>query len=417
METNGNENGPKTRGLDLVLWGATGFTGRIAARYLASNYAETSLRLAFGGRSAERLEQLKEEVVGDVPEASGIEIVAGDSMDRAFLDAMVSRTKVVCTTVGPYARYGAGLVAACAAAGTDYCDLAAEVPFIRDMIDQHDGRARDTEARIVHACGFDSIPSDLGTLLLQETAIERFGRPCQTVKMYLGDYSGGLSGGTLASALNLAESVGRQPNLRPLMRDPYALNPEGMRSGPDDLGQTGVLFDRATGQWTAPFVMEQANARIVRRTNALLGWRYGRDFRYSETMATGSGVAGWSKASAIAGMLGVFGATMKSGALREALAKYVLPSPGEGPSEEKRESGYFRMLLAGSTEDGDEIQVRVEADGDPGYQETAKMLIESGLCLAANGVDTAGGSHTPATAMGLKLIERLREKGMRFEVE
>lgn len=417
MEISGNKNELRGRRLDLVLWGATGFTGGIAARYLARNYADSGLRLGIGGRSAERLEQLKEELVGDVPEASKIEILVGDSMDRAFLNAMASQTRVVCTTVGPYAKYGADLVAACAAAGTDYCDLTAEVPFIRTMIDTYDRAARDTGARVVHACGFDSIPSDLGTLLLQETAIGRFGKPCASVKLYLGDYSGGLSGGTLASALNLADSVDRDPELRPLMRDPYALNPDEMRGGPDELGQMGVLFDRATGQWTAPFVMEQANARIVRRTNALLGWRYGRDFTYSETMATGSGVAGWSKASAIAGMLGVFAASMKSRALREALAKYVLPSPGEGPSKEKRESGYFRMLLAGKTEAEDEVQVRVEADGDPGYQETAKMLIESGVCLAADDLSSEGGSHTPATAMGLRLVERLREKGMRFEVE
>jgi short subunit dehydrogenase-like uncharacterized protein len=412
----------RSRGTDIVLWGATGFTGALVAEYLAAKLADSGLRLALGGRSLDKLERLRRQLAERWPAASDLPIVVADSRDQAAMAAMAADTEVVCTTVGPYAKYGHELVAACAEQGTDYCDLTGEVQFIRAMIDKHHDQAEASGARIVHCCGFDSIPSDLGTLMLHHANIERSAQ-LDEVKLVVGASRGGFSGGTVASLLNVVEEASRDRSVRRIVGHPYALNPDGERHGPDGPDQQGPRYDPELGRWTGPFVMAAINTRVVRRTNALMGWPYGRDFRYSEVTGFGPGLNGRVRATMMTGGLGAFVAAVGWTPTRTLLQKVVLPSPGEGPDREAREAGFFKLKLhaRGTTADGDALRLtgRVEGHNDPGYGETAKMLGESALCLALDcgELDSPGGILTPASAMGLRLLGRLRKAGMVFEVE
>ncbi|MBX3250688.1 MAG: saccharopine dehydrogenase NADP-binding domain-containing protein [Myxococcales bacterium] len=405
----------RSRAHDIVLFGATGFTGQLVAEYLA-RHAPEGVRVALAGRSRSKLEAVRAALVAIDPRAGGWPLRIADSHDRASLDAVARDAEVVCTTVGPYAKYGAELVAACVEHGTDYCDLTGETQFVRRMIDAHHERARETGARIVHCCGFDSIPSDLGTLMMQDEAQRRFGEPLQRVTYYAGETKGGFSGGTIASLLNVLEEAKRDRSVLKVLGDPYALRPAGDARGPDGPDQKGVRFDPELGQWTAPFVMAAVNTRIVRRTNAILDYPWGRDFRYAEVMSTGKGARGLARATTITGVLGGFMGLAAIDPIRKLLAAKVLPKPGEGPSKEQRDAGFFVIRFIGKTASGRELRGRVEGTSDPGYGETAKMLGESALCLALGG-PSEGGVRTPASTMGLVLLERLRAAGMVFEVQ
>lgn len=402
----------RSRRFDIVLFGATGFTGRLVAEYLAEHYGDSGVRIALAGRNRGKLEEVRR---GLPKVANGWPILIADSHDRASLDAVAKDASVVCTTVGPYAKYGAELVAACVARGTDYCDLTGETQFVRRMIDQHHAAAKKTGARIVHCCGFDSIPSDLGTLMMQHASQERFRAPLQKLTYFAGETKGGFSGGTVASMLNLFEEIQRDKSVLKILGNPYALNPEGERKGPDGSDQKGVRFDRDLGQWTAPFVMAAINTRVVRRSNAILGYPWGKDFRYAEVMSTGKGPRGLARATAITSFLGGFMGAAAIDPIRKLLASRVLPKPGEGPSKQARDQGFFVTRFVGKTADGRELRGRVAGTSDPGYGETAKMLAESALCLALGG-PSDGGVRTPASTMGMLLVERLRQAGMTFEV-
>jgi short subunit dehydrogenase-like uncharacterized protein len=397
-----------TREFDVVLFGATGYTGQLVAAQLAAR--AQGARWALAGRNREKLQR----VAADVGKPE-LPLLVGDSGDAAFLAQLAGRTRVVCTTVGPYSRYGEGLVAACAEAGTSYCDLTGEVHFIRAMIDRHEARARESGARIVHCCGFDSIPSDLGTFFLQEQARARWGAPASEVRARVVKMRGGSSGGTIASAKEVMSATQKDPALRRLLFQPYCLNPAGEQSGPDGADQLKPQHDPDFG-WTAPFIMAACNTRIVRRTNAVLGYPYGHDFRYDEAIATGEGPKGFLIASGISAGTGAMLASLAIAPLR-ALSERVLPKPGEGPTREQRENGFFVYELLG-TRGHDRLKVRVSADKDPGYGATSKMLAESALCLALDDarLPVKGGSWTPASAMGMALVERLNAVGVRFEV-
>lgn len=413
----------RSRRHDVVLFGATGFTGALVAEYLVERLPETGLRLALAGRSSAKLETVRDHLAQRFPAAADLALVLADSHDRPSLDAIAADTEVVCTTVGPYAIHGHELVAACVEAGTDYCDLTGEVQFIRAMIDRHHADARSTGARIVHCCGFDSIPSDLGTLTLQEAALDRYGNPADRIVFVLGPNRGSFSGGTVASLMNVIEEAKTSRDTRRIVGDPYALNPDGERHGPDGRDLAGARFDDELGRWTGPFVMASINTRIVRRSNALADWRYGRDFRYAEVTGFPKGIKGRFAASALAGGLGAFVAALSWKPTRSLLSSTLLPSPGEGPDREARESGFFNISLHGSGTgaSGDDFKLTAKVKGhkDPGYGETAKMFGESALCLALDGAELAsdGGILTPATAMGMTLVDRLRRAGMVFEVE
>ncbi|TKX67968.1 trans-acting enoyl reductase family protein [Halorubrum sp. SP9] len=406
---------------DVVVWGATGVAGRFAAEYLAERYGPDELALAIGGRDREQLDALAADLARRGDARDEVPVVVGDATDPESLRAVAEGARVVCTTVGPYTRLGTPLVEACVETGTDYCDLTGEVNWVRESIDRFHEPAVDAGARIVHSCGFDSVPADLGTLLVQSFAGETHGAPCETVRIYLDGGSGSVSGGTLASAGELFAAAATDPLAREALRNPYSLAPRGERRGVDPGEQRWPRRDALRGEWTAPSPMAPVNERVVRRSNALLGYPWGREFRCSEVVPTGDGPVGAATAGLVAGGLGLFTAAMSVGPIRSALRRHVFPDLGEGPTREEAEAGHFRIGLRGRGTGPDgpfTVEAEFGADRDPGYGATARMLGESAVCLARDEVDSPfdGGVLTPASGIGLPLAERLREVGFTASV-
>ena len=401
---------------DIVVFGATSFVGRILVRYLLDRHgAAGQVRWAIAGRSASRLEALKTEFG-----ASGLPTIVVDAADVEGLRRMCADTRVVISTVGPYALHGEPLVAACAATGTDYCDLTGEVQWIRRMVLRHEAAARASGARIVNCCGFDSIPSDLGVQVLQREAVQRFGQPLERVRLRVKAMRGGASGGTVASLLNVVKEVRQDPSLRAELANPYSLCVGVEPLATRQPNVSGAVFDEAFGSWSAPFVMAGINTRIVHRSNALGGYPYGRDFRYDEGMLTGRGLRGRLAAMGTTLGLGAFMVGAALGPVRGLLERFVLPKPGEGPSPAAQASGFFDLRLHGTTADGRALRGKVTGDRDPGYGSTAKMLGEAAACLAFDLPKGAlpGGLYTPASALGERLVPRLEaHAGLRFTVE
>ncbi len=403
---------------DVVVFGATSFVGRLLCEYLLAQFGVGgALRWAVAGRSASRVDELRRELG---PDAAALECLVADAADEASLEALCSRARVVVSTVGPYALHGELLVKVCAATGTDYCDLTGEVQWIRRMIQRHEPAARASGARLVHCCGFDSIPSDLGVYFLQQQALERLGAPCSRIAMRVRAMRGGVSGGTAASLLNVVREAAADPVLRRELADPYSLCPPA-RDGAARARQPrvrGARFDAASGGWIAPFVMSAINTPIVLRSHALLGEPWGPGFTYDEAVSTGRGLHGRIAAAGIAAGLGAF---MLAGAFaptRWMLGRFVLPAPGEGPGPEARRTGFFDLRFLGTTVDGRPLRARVTGDRDPGYGSTAKMLGQAAACLAQDrSVPRVGGFWTPASLFGMRLVERLRaHAGLAFEV-
>jgi short subunit dehydrogenase-like uncharacterized protein len=403
------------REFDVIVFGATGFTGELVAEYLLQRYGcGSGLAWAIAGRSEAKLAALKERL-GKA--AAELPLIVADSNDRQALASLAERTRVVLTTVGPYALYGSKLVAACVQAGTDYCDLAGEVQWIRRMIDAHHDNAVETGARIVHCCGFDSIPMDIGVHFLQQEAKQRHGAYCKRIALFVKATKGSASGGTLASMVNTIREARADRSIAKILANPYALNPSGEREGPDGRDQASVLYDDVAGCWTAPFVMAIINTRVVRRSHALAGYPYGRDFRYREAVMTGPGTMGWFKGNAVALLLGGLATGLSFSPTRRLLQSLVLPDPGEGPDADARASGFFNLMQVGELADGTAIRTRITGDRDPGYGSTSKMLAESAVCLAKDEPATGGGVLTPAFAMGDPLLQRLRDNaGLTFDV-
>ena len=406
------------REFDIILFGATGFAGALVAEYYAG--LENPPRWAMAGRNMEKLEKLREDLSKDFPAIAEVDLVVANSSDKASLEAMAARTRVVCSTVGPYTKYGTALVEACIANGTHYCDLTGEAQWVRAMIDAHHESAREAGVRIVTCCGFDSIPSDLGTLMLQDHALETHGRPCSQVKFFVAKMRGGFSGGTVASMLELLTQASQDRSILKVLGHPYSLNPEGERKGPDGSDQRWIRYDEDARAWTAPFLMAAINTKIVRRSNALLDYKYGKEFRYSEVTRTASGPSGMFAAVMMALGLGGFTMALMQEQTRALLEKFVLPAPGEGPSREMIDTGFFEIRLVGHVEGRTEpVRGKVRGERDPGYGATATMLGESAICLALDQerLESEGGLLTPASAMGMVLVERLRDAGMTFEVK
>ncbi len=405
------------RDFDVIVWGATGFTGRLVARYLCEQYGFGSIRWAIAGRSGDRLRQVREQLASLDARASDLPILVADSADRELLRAMAQRTQVVLTTVGPYAKYGAPLVEVCAEEGTDYVDLCGEPQFIRRMVDAHHETVRQRRGRIVHCCGFDSIPSDIGVFVLQRAAQETFGQPLPNVTLYVERTRGGVSGGTLASMMHVLDEA-RDPQVRRLLADPYALCPQNGVRGPDGGDQQSVRWDPDRQVWTAPFVMAAINTRVVRRSNALLDYAWGRDFSYREVTALPGGLSGWLKARQLQFGLAAFTALAWPRWTRSLMQATILPKPGEGPSEQDRENGFFRLRLAGRGTDR-RLDVICRGKRDPGYGATSRMLAESALCLACDRdrLPDRYGVLTPASGLGEPLIDRLAQADVTFDVE
>ncbi len=403
------------RELDIVVFGATGFTGRLVAGYLAG-HAPAGLRVGLAGRSEKRLADVR----AQLPEAAAAwPLLTADSADPASLAALARATRVVVSTVGPYRRQGLALVEACAAAGTHYADLTGEVLFIRDSIDRCHAAAGRTGARIVHCCGFDSIPSDLGVLLLHQAA-QADQQELLDTTLVVTALKGGVSGGTLASMMGQLDEVRAAPGLGQVVEDPYALSPD--RPAEPDLGDERDLgrlsYDGALRMWVGPFAMAGINTRVVRRSNALLGWAYGRRFRYREVTGFGAGPVAPLRGAAVSAAFQSLETGLAFGPSRALLDRFLLgrllPGPGQGPGEKTRQSGYFRIQVHTRTATGTRYVAAVEAQGDPGYAATSVMLSQSALCLALDQDELPGlaGVLTPATAMGAPLIGRLRAAGL-----
>lgn len=388
-----------TKPFDLVVHGATGFTGRLVVEYLLRRYpAGSGLRWAMGGRNAAKLAAVRDELgaPADTP------LVVTDTGNPASLQALMEQTRLVLTTVGPYQLYGNELVAACASAGVDYVDLCGEPAWMRQMIDAHEAAARASGARIVFSCGFDSIPFDLGVFMLQREMQARFGQPAQRVRGRVRKMKGTFSGGTAASLKATMAAAAAQPGVLELLRNPFSLTP-GFE-GPRQPSGSKPMVDEVLGLWVAPFVMAAINTRNVHRSNFLLDHAYGADFVYDEMMVTGAGEKGEALANAVAA--------------DKSLGADDGPKPGEGPSREERESGFYDVLFIGTDAAGHSLRVGVKGDRDPGYGSTSKMITEAAVCLLQDAPDTPGGIWTTAPAMGNALIARLKSNaGLSFTVE
>lgn len=398
---------------DVILWGASGFTGRLVAEYLLKQYGVgNDLAWAMAGRNQEKLEKIRAELGNE-----GIPLVIADSHDRESLETMVKQTKVVCTTVGPYALYGNLLVEVCVENSVDYCDLTGEVQWMRRTIDAHHEKAKENKVKIVHCCGFDSIPSDMGVFFLQQEAQKQWQTYAQAIKYRLMGAKGGPSGGTIASLDNVTIEAQKDPKLmEEVILNPYGLNPKGEQLGKDVPDLRDSMYDEDFEAWIAPFVMAVINTKVVRRSHALNRFPYGKNFTYEEATHLGPGFANRIKASITAT---VTDALFSSGSILKKVIDLFLPNPGDGPSEKQRETGFFKVILLGKSADGKTLKVKVKGDRDPGYGSTSKMLAESAVCLAKDreNLPENFGVITPSTAMGEHLLNRLQENsGLTFSV-
>jgi short subunit dehydrogenase-like uncharacterized protein len=407
---------------DFVVFGATSFVGQILVRYLADHLAgmADAPRWAIAGRSAAKLEQVRQ---GLGAAGRALPVIVADAADETQLRALCAQTRAVVSTVGPYALYGEPLVKVCAASGVDYCDLTGETQWIRRMIARYEDAARQSGARIVHCCGFDSVPSDMGVHYLQQQARRQWGAPATAVKMRVRTLKGGASGGTVASVINVVREAAADPALRKALFDPYALCPDGHGFTARQHMVRGAAFDADFDAWIAPFVMAAINERVVHRSNALSGQAYGSRFTYDEATLTGGGFAGRLRGLALTAGLGAFMAGVVVPPVRMLLERFLLPKPGEGPSPAEQAAGRFDLRFVGRSDAGQILRVKVTGDRDPGYGSTGKMLGQAILSLALDhtrdGVKTGrgGGFWTPATMFDERFIERLtRDAGLSFEV-
>jgi len=385
---------------DIVVYGATGFTGQLVAEYLAAHYkGDGNLKWAMAGRSKDKLASVRDAIGAgaDTP------LIVADAGDPASLKAMVEQTKSVISTVGPYMLYGNELLAACVAAGVDYFDLCGEPTWMRQKIEQHEAAAKKSGARIVFSCGYDSLPFELGVFCAQEEAKKAFSAPVSRVKGRVREMKGTFSGGTAASMRAIFEAAAKDLSLVTLLRDPFVLTP-GFDGPKQPLGNRPV-FDQDLQTWTAPFVMANINTRNVHRSNMLMGFPYGKDFVYDEMMVTGPGEAGEAMAKKVM-------------AANNKLSGADVPKPGEGPSKEERENGSYDLLFVAIAPDGKQARAVVRGDRDPGYGSTSKMISQCAICLLRDTPGVPAGIWTPGAAMGHKLIKRLVDHaGLTFAVE
>ncbi|HDZ57225.1 MAG TPA: saccharopine dehydrogenase [Pseudomonas xinjiangensis] len=386
------------REFGIIVYGATGYTGRLVCEYLNRQYGvDGDVRWAMAGRSQEKLQSVRDEmgIPADVP------LVVADVSDNASINAMVGRTKVLLTTVGPYQLYGSDVVAACAEAGTDYVDLCGEPAWMHEMIAAHHDTAKASGARIVFSCGFDSVPFDLGAYFLQQAAKERFGAPLPRIKGRVRAMKGTFSGGTLASFKATMAAAAKKPEMLKVLTNPFALT-QGF-TGAEQPSGMAPIYDEELNSWSAPFVMATINTKNIHRSNYLLSHEYGENFVYDEMLLTGPGDKGEATAKAVAADKSMANDPRQ---------------PGEGPSREERENGYYDVLFAGSDDQGHSLLASVKGDKDPGYGSTSKMIAESAVCLLKNPGAASGGIWTPASAMGSLLIDRLQQNaGLTFQLE
>ena len=392
------------REYDIIIWGASGFTGRLVAEYLYKNYNAKDLNWAIAGRDELKLSSIREKFLDNT-----IPIVLGDSFDEKSLNEMTRTAKVVCSTVGPYAKYGSLLVKSCVKNKTHYCDLAGEAQWIRKMIDLHHEEAKNNEVKIVNSCGFDSIPSDMGVYFIYKNILKKN----LSIKMRVTGAKGGYSGGTYASMQNIIKEASINKEIRRNLTNPYGLNPIGEQSGMDKSDLRSVIYDSKIKTWISPFLMAGINTKIVRRSNALSNYNYGKEFKYDEAVMAGSGFKG--RLNGIILSIPLIFLAAKPGSLFNKIFNFFSPKPGEGPNKKERESGYFNLRFFVFQEKSDTAIFKVTGDRDPGYGSTSKMLAESAICLAKDNLDNKFGVLTPSYAMGDHILNRLISKaGLSF---
>jgi short subunit dehydrogenase-like uncharacterized protein len=402
---------------DIIIFGATSFVGQILTRYMLNQFAVGGeLKWAIAGRSQNKLNELKISL-GTAGEA--LDTLVADAADEDSLHSLCLSTRVIISTVGPYALYGEPLVKVCVALGTDYCDLTGEVQWIAKMLERYEDEAKKSGARIVNSCGFDSVPSDLGVYFLQHHAKQKFGQTCSSIKMRVKKMKGAASGGTVASMTNIFKEVASNPALRKVLANPYAICPSDHGNAVRQDNMNRPQYDDDFNSWVAPFVMAVINTRIVHRSNALIEGGYSQHFDYNEAMLTGKGLMGSGIAAGVGVGLGGFAMAAVIPPTRWVMEKFILPKPGEGPSIDAQEKGFYDLRFYGKTDDGQEIRCKVTGDQDPGYGSTAKMLGQAAACLAQDisKDDVQGGFWTPASVFGTQLITRLeKHAGLTFEI-
>ena len=401
----------QSREFDIIVWGASGFTGRLVALYLFDKYgANGDLKWAMGGRNLKKLEKVRDEIAN-----RNVPLVIADSNDKVSLFNMVNRTKVICTTVGPYAKYGSNLVEACVKSHIHYCDLAGEVQWMYKMINSYHDEAKINGSKIVHACGFDSIPSDMGVYFIQKEVKSRTGVVAQKIKMRVAAISGGISGGTYASLSRVIEDAQKDKMVYKVLTNPYALNPIDEQFGEDSSDLKNVIFDKASQSWIGPFIMASINTKIVRRSNFLSNYAYGKSFRYDESTIFGKGFFGRVKGILSTIPIGLI-MSAKHGSLLKKGLDVIFPIPGEGPTKKKMEKGFYNLRFYITLEDGSNAFAKVTGDMDPGYGSSSKMLAESAVCLAKDKLSDTSGVLTPSLAMGDSLLKRLEKNaGLTFD--
>ena len=398
------------RKYDLLIWGATSFTGKLVTEYLFNKYGSSKIKWAIAGRNLDKLKKIRSEVADEK-----IPMFIADSFDEESLSKFVKKTKVVCSTVGPYSLYGTKLVKLCVENNTNYCDITGEAHWIRNLIDQFHEEAKSKKIKIVNSCGFDSIPSDMGVYFIQNEIKKTYKNYANFIKMRVAGVRGGISGGTYVSINNLLKEAYSNKKIFRVLNNPYGLNPKNKMEGMDKKDLRKIIFDKESNSWIYPFIMAGINTKIVRRSHALTNFQYGKDFRYEEAMMSGKGISGLLKAILAAFPLAMIGLNPNS-FLKKIVNSYM-PKPGEGPGLEKRKNGFYNLRFYVTIDERRKAFAKVVGDNDPGYGSTSKMLAESALCLAFDKLPENYGVVTPSIAMGKQLLERLRNNaGLNFQI-
>ena len=395
---------------DIIIWGASSFTGKLVTEYIFNKYGSSKIKWAIAGRNLDKLEKVRSQVADeDIP------IFIADSFDEDSLSKFVKKTKVVCSTVGPYSLYGTKLVKVCLENNTNYCDITGEAHWIRTLIDNFHEEAKSKKIKIVNSCGFDSIPSDMGVYFIQNEIKKVYKNYAKSIKMRVAGIRGGISGGTYGSINNLLKEAYADRNVFKVLNNPYGLNPKDKMEGMDKKDLRKIIFDKESNSWIYPFIMAGINTKIVRRSNALSNFKYGKDFRYEEATMSGKGISGFWKAILAVFPLAMVGLNPNS--FLKKIVNLFMPKPGEGPGLEKRKNGFYNLRFYITIYDKNKAFAKVIGDSDPGYGSTSKMLAEAALCLAFDKLPENYGVVTPSFSMGDKLLDRLNHNaGLKFEL-
>ena len=394
---------------DIIIWGATSFTGKLVVEYLFKKFASSKIKWAIAGRNKEKLENVRSKVAD-----KNIPIFIADSFDEKSLSVIVKKSKVICSTVGPYSLYGSLLVELCVKHSTNYCDITGEAHWIRTIIDKFHKDAKKKKIKIVNSCGFDSIPSDMGVYFIQNQIKKAYKSYAKSIKMRVAGIRGGISGGTYGSMNNLLKEAYADKSVFKVLNNPYGLNPRDKMEGLDKKDLRKIIFDNESKSWIYPFIMAGINTKIVRRSNALSNFQYGKEFTYEEATMAGKGISGFWKAILALFPLAMIGINPNS--FLKKIVNSFMPKPGEGPGIEKRKNGFYNLRFYITIDKKRKAFAKVIGDSDPGYGSTSKMLAESALSLAFDNLPGNYGVITPSFAMGNKLLNRLKENaGLSFE--